>query len=682
MKLNSAEAKKKNRKLVAYEFGSFRLLADEKMLFRDDKVLPLTPKLLELLIYFVQRPGALIRKDDLMESLWPDSFVEESNINVQISYLRRMLGENAFSPRFISTVPRQGYRFAAEPHVFEYEGPYDSNSTKSTKSRSNYLAANSLSLTAAPLRQDLQTLSTNQSNSKAVHDEPILESAISTPISRNPAWSRKMLLSFVAFFLVVGAAFVLYPTESTPRNADSSQLSIAILPFKPMLQEERNESLEIGMTNELISKLSKLHFINVRSFEAVMRHAGDSKDALSVGREMKVDLVLDGHVQRVGKNLRASVRLFNVSNGETLLAESFFDRFENIFAIQSEISIQIAQSLSSELTKNERDRIAKYNTENLEAYELYYKGMSIANHFSKKVKLDSVDYFNAAIDKDPAYILPYVGLAIVYQRLAEQATSSEESLEYGQKCKSAALQAFELNNDSAATNSAMAWAVMTIEMDWQKSEFYIKRALEINPKDTFSLAVYSTLLTILGRHDEALETRRLIERLDPTSSDAVAGTIFTLYSAHRYDEALSEIGRFELLSGPSWGIKFEIARAHMGKGMYLEAIKDFNELKGISEKITGVLPLLSYTYAVSGKRSEAEAALMEMRSRGDRNKLYYTEACVYAALGEKDKAFEHLDQAFGKRKTSLIWLKSDNRLDNLHNDPRWNELLIRMGLSG
>src|SRR5215813_12024645 len=353
-----------NENDVTYRLEGFELDPVRRVLKRDGKVLPLKPRVLETLLVLVRNSGRVMDKDELMEQVWPNTVVEEVNLAHNISVLRKALGQKPEDNRFIITVPGKGYGFVGEVTRIR-------RTPSAPAAVTEYQLAGSPDVLEETDRPDPQAAS-------EVHDGGEDVRRLTPPMPRGKlpaALERKwLLLATVAGAALVVAVLVIY--NSRPRQPQSlSQIrSIAVLPFKPLVAESRDESIEMGMADTLITRLSNIKDFSVRPIGAVRKYAGIDQDAVAAGREQKVDAVIDGHIQKAGGKIRATVRLVRVEDGSTLWTNQFDEKMTELFEVQDSISERVAGVLALKLSGAEKERLTKHPTENTEAYEPYLLG--------------------------------------------------------------------------------------------------------------------------------------------------------------------------------------------------------------------------------------------------------------------------------------------------------------------
>jgi len=619
-----------------YAFGHFRLYPDEYLLVREGQAVPLPPRVFDTLALLVKNSGHLIEKEELMKRLWPDAFVEEANLTNNISMLRKALGETV-DEHYIETVPRRGYRFVAPVSLEQEE--------------------NAASLPADP----------------------------PNPPSRKPG---RALLAVFALLLAAVASLAYWwsgwwfggeakPAEVSP--VKPAIKSIAVLPFKPLDSDGRDEYLGLGMADTLITKLSGLRSLIVRPTSAVRGYSSLTQDPLAAGREQMVDAVLDASLQRDGELIRVTARLLNVKDGSALWAYQCDEQYcDNIFVMQDAISEKIAVALAAQLSGAERKLLRKHHTDNQEAYHLYLKGRYYLQTRRTEEDMEkAVRCFQQAIDLDTNYALAYASLAdcYVWQRLI----SPKESFA---KAREAAARALKIDDTLAEAHFSLGTILHNFDWDWPGAEREYKRALDLNPNYALGRFWYADYLNAMGRFDEAMvEMRRALE-LDPISSwiDVAMGDVY-LWS-RQYDRAMEwYLKNLDLhLNNPS--IHTSLGEIYALKGRYEEAIVEFQTAVTLSDGREHSLAALGWGYAIAGKRDEAQKVLDQLSEMSKRRYVRpYLLARIYAALGDKDRAFELLEKSYQERVGAMTLLKVDPMLDSLRRDPRFQDLLRRMRLS-
>lgn len=645
----------------SYEFGPFRVDPVRRILLRDSGPVALSPKAFEMLLALVENGGEVLEKDELMQRVWPDQFVEEANLTVNMSQLRKALGERPDEHRYIVTIPGRGYRFVA--------------SVRKVKGEAADLAAEKRAHSVA--------VEEKEASAQYEAEQSFEQEARSLISSRQKKIKWRPSRTSLALGLALTALALALPyfwfwrgqKEIKPRPR-----SMAVLPFEQLGAEAGDEYFGIGIADVLITRLSNIHQIVVRPTSAVLKYTEQAQDPVAAGRELKVDSVLEGSVHRAGEQIRVTVRLVSVRDGALLWAEKFDAKFTDIFRVQDSISEQVARALTLELTGEEQTRLIKRYTDNTEAYQAYLKGRYFLNRRTEEDFEKGIKYFQQAIDLDPNYALAYAGLADSYALLVVFGVLPPR--EAMPKAKTAALKALEIDPNLAEAHTSLAHVKHCYEWDFAGAEEEYKRAIELNPNYAIAYHWYGLYLARMGRFDEAVGEMERSQEIDPFSLANGANLGWTFYAARRYDQAIEQLNR-TLEMDPNFArARLYLGRAFVQKGMYAEAIAEFQKAMTLSGGSPIVLAALGHVYGVLGKRDEAQKVLDQLRERANREYISpYEIARVCISLGDKDQAFTWLEQAYEDREERVVLLKVDPLLDSLRPDPRFADLLRRVRLA-
>jgi serine/threonine-protein kinase len=625
-----------------YEFEAFRLDAAKRLLFRQDaEIVPLMPKAFEILLYLVRNSGAVVEKDELMGAIWPDTAVEENNLTQNISALRRILGEKPGEHRFIVTVPGRGYKFVADVRLLEESNGVAPEVTDAQHAEAKFAAT-------APIGSPIP-----DENGRSIFSRPFL-----------------IALAF-ALFVGLGAAGVMVWRGNQPLAIRS----LAVLPFKPLAAENRDESMEFGMTDTLISKLAGGDQVSVRPLAAVRKFASVEQDPVEAGRDLGVDAVLDGSIQMSDDRVRISAKLLRVSDGKQLWADQYDGKSSDIFALQDSISERVASALKATLGKT-----TKNYTDNLEAYQLFSKGRL---HYSRLVLPEvqkGIGYFEQAIAADPNYALAYVELANAYRAMV--LTNDAPPREMMPKAKAAALKAIELDGSLSEAHTALAIIAFWYDFDPKSAEQHHLRALELDPKSPQSHFAYAHMLSNTGRFEEAIaEIKRALEE-DPVNLvyNAQKGQI--LFFAGRDDEALSVLKTTAEMDNNFWLVPLFMSRIYLKKGMWDDALAAATTASEITHGNAEAVATVGYAHAKAGRIDAARAVIRDLENRASTRYVpLYGVAAIYAALGERNTALDLLDRSFENRDALLVFLKVDLKWDDMRSEPRFIELMRKMNLN-
>jgi serine/threonine protein kinase/TolB-like protein/Flp pilus assembly protein TadD len=489
--------------------------------------------------------------------------------------------------------------------------------------------------------------------------------------------TASVLFAVTAVFLV-GLALAIYSSRREQPQLANPIKSVAVLPFKPLIAESRDEALELGMADTLINKLSNTRQITVRPLSAVRKYAGLEQDAASAGREQKVDVVLDGSIQRAGEKIRVTVRLVRVADGSEIWAEQFDEKFTDIFSVQDSVSRKVSGLLAVTLTGEDKDLLAKRQTANIEAYQLYVLGRYHLTRMTDDGFKKGRDYFQQAIDKDPNYALAYAGLADAYNRLSGwNAVSPREGFP---SARAAAMRALELDDRLAEAHTMLGVVKFFYDWDWSGAESEFRRAVEINPSYSDAHQMYGYHLSAMGRFDEAVAEMRRAQELDPVSLDKNACIGEALYYQRRYDQALEQYLRVLAMDSNSGFTHWAIGNVYVEVGRYEEAISEYQKSIPLSGDSPDEPGSLGYAYALAGKSRDARRILDELKERSKRDYVPPTTlAFIYSGLGDKDEAFAWLEKAYDTRDSILVYIRSEPTYDKLRSDPRFANLMRRVG---
>jgi DNA-binding winged helix-turn-helix (wHTH) protein/TolB-like protein/tetratricopeptide (TPR) repeat protein len=657
---------------TVYGFEGFSVDPHRRVLLRDGQPVPLTSKAFDLLLALIESEGRELTKDELMERIWANQIVEDANLTVTMAQVRKALGEKASEHRFIVTIPGRGYRW-----VGKLKPPESLIIEQQTRSQ---IIIEQDEAGDAIIVPTLQTSSV--AGMQASAGIPGLPAKASSTRALPEVFSRRLWLiagaAAVALLAIAFGAYYFWTTPGMPSDAPQIK-SIAVLPFKPLVEEGRDESLELGMADTLIARLSNIREVSVRPISSVRKYGALEQDPIAAGREQRVDAVLDGQIQKFGEKVRVTVRLLRVTDGTPIWASQFDEKMTDIFAVQDSISERVTAALALKLSSEEQRELTKRHTADVEAYQLYLKGRYHLNRVTDDGFFKGRDYFQQAIDKDPNYALAYAGLADAHIFLGDfDVLPPKETFP---KAKQAASQALKLDENLAEAHVSLANARFLYDWDWTGSEDEYKRAIAINPGYSDAHQMYSYYLSGRGRFDEALREMQWAQELDPLSLAKITGLGDVLYMARRDDEAIVAFQK-TLEMDPNFGFAhWTLGRAYAEKGMYAQAIASFQKAISLSGDSPDEPAELGRAYARSGRKTEARKILDDLKEQSKRR---YIAPCViaalYASLGEKDQAFVWLDKAYDAHDFILVLLKVEPMFDNLRSDSRFTALVKRVGL--
>lgn len=607
---------------VIYDFDGYRLDVAKRLVYAaDGEPLALKSKAFDTLLFLLEHPGRVIERDEIMSAVWPQTIVEENNLTQHISHLRRLLGEGKNDHRYIVTIPGRGYELTA--HVTR--------------------------------------VNTVNGSSGASPSEPIRLT------SRK--WLIGLSIGVLIALLLLGS---LYRRE-TSSTSDSRIKSIAVLPLQPLSDQDRNPSFELGMTNELITRLDGADGLSVRSFQAVKRLASADVDPVEAGRDLGVDAVLNGSTQISEDRVRVSLILIRVSDSKPIWTDSFDQERTHIFDVQEEISKRVATALRINLSEN----AAKRYTDDPDAYQLYLNGRYHISKLSPDQVRLGIASFTQAVAIDPKYALAYTGIARGYLSLA--LSNELPPREIGEQALAAAEKAVAIDPTLAEAHAIRGALYYWFKHDWHASEAAYKTALDLDPHLAFAHVYYASLLANLGRTEDALAYAKKAREIDPYSAytTSMQGTI--LVHAGMPEEALKRYREASILDPSLWLPHSKAALALIDLHRYDDAIATARKASELNPAQTNSLALESYALAKSGRRDEAEKILDELLRRSRQGHVpEYHIAIAYIGLGDRENALIRLERGFDENDPRMLWLRSEYFWNEIRSEPRFLDLMKKM----
>jgi len=457
--------------------------------------------------------------------------------------------------------------------------------------------------------------------------------------------------------------------------------SIAVLPFVNASQDPNADYLSDGIPESLMDSLSRLATLKVMSRNTAFRYKGREQDVQKIGKELNVRAVLTGSVKQVGDQIVINVSLDDALDSHHIWGQQYERKVADILTVQREIAQEVSSSLRLQLTAvEEQQRVNKQYTENPEAYQLYLKGRYYWNKVTPDGTKKAIEYFQQAVEKDPGYALAYVGLADCYTVNANPLPPKEKMPQAIQ----AARKALGIDDTLAEAHATLGRVFTVYDWDWSGAEKEFKRAIELDPRSAETHQWYGAYWQAIGRSDQSLAERRRAQELEPLSLIMNFELVQALYFARNYDQAIEQSHK-NLELDQSFGPFYSFPpRAYEQKGMYREAITGFQKAITVQKPLQGKsisMARLAHVYALTGKKDEARAMLNELKLLAQQEYVPADAiALIYAGLGEKDEAFAWLEKAYDEHSFSMTWLKVEPSWDSLRSDPRFADLLRRMGL--
>jgi TolB-like protein/DNA-binding winged helix-turn-helix (wHTH) protein/Tfp pilus assembly protein PilF len=618
----------------SYCFGRFVLDPAEKVLLRDGHAVSLPPKALETLLVLVEKHGHVMDKAELLQRVWPDTFVEEATLAQNIFTLRKALDDSPDGPEYIETVPKRGYRFVAP--------------VKTAKV------------------QELHSTESQTSSRKA--------------LSRTLLWVVPALLIAI---LSAGIYFWARPHRIAPAPGPN-KIMLAVLPFENLSGDPAQEYFSDGLTEEMIAQLSRFNpeQLRVIARTSAMQYKGVAKSVAQIGRELGVDYILESSFRREGNRVRITTQLVRVSDQTHLWSQQYERDATGVLKLQEEVAGDVAAQIALKLNPPVPERPVA--TSNSAAYEAYLRGRFFWNKRSEQGHLKAIEYFEQAIAADPDYAQAYSGLADAYALLGSNPTRAITRQEAMSRARAAALKALEMDETLAEAHTSLAFVYWHYDWNWPAAEKEFQRALQLNPSYPTAHHWYAFYLMSQGRTEQSLEEIRLAQETDPLSLIINTDAAQLLYFAQRYDQAVSQARR-ALEMDPDFSLaRLILMWCLMHQKQYAAAL---DEAKKGSDTLDANPSLKAYVaigYAVTGQKAKAQELLHQLQAAAESQhtgELSMAIAQIYGALGEKDEAFAWLEKDFQDRDGGLVLLKLMPFFDSLHSDPRFADLVRRIGLS-
>jgi len=615
-----------------FRFGPFRLDPNERILTRGETAIGLTPKAFDALVLLVRNSGHLLDKDELMEQLWPKTVVEDGNLTQCIYVLRRALGEREgqSEPAYIETVPRRGYRFVAKVERVSEEEP------------------------------------------AGFAEPPVPGNAE----ERSGLWRRWKFAAAAIGTLAVFAFALLWRKPAHGNREDPAALvppSIAVLPFLNLSGASNNDYLSEGITEELTTALAEIHSLRVVARTSAFQFRDKGEDVRKIGTQLGVGAVLEGSLSRSANKLHVTAQLVSTQNGYHLWSGTYDGQRDELYSIEEQIVKQTSRLLGV-ASREQEPSFSGRRTENSEAHDLYLEGRYFWYKRDLRDMEKSIQYFRAAIKKDPNYALAYWGMADTYVVMAGNGQKPYQ--EVMAPARAAVKHALDLSPSLAEAHVTQAmlyppWGSQAIK------EQDFRRAVELSPNYATAHHWFGVILTPMGRFQDAEKELREAQILDPLSPMITEGLAENLYYWRRYDSAIEQVRHIQETGSPVGDTILGLS--YMQKGMYPEAIAVFRNLPQGDEAAKN-LTYLACAYAASGQTEEARKLLAQATKSGKGYVPPSLMARVEVLLGDKESALRWLEIGY-KQPDPTMTIKVDPVLDPLRGDPRFSELLGKMSLS-
>lgn len=611
----------------------------------------------QALVLLLERPGEVVTREELRKRLWPENtFVDfERGLNKAINKLRAALRDDAEKPRFIETLPQHGYRFIAP-----LEGALPASVPDSA-------------------HQDAPAV--NQEAVDLMVEKPaaeIPESSGARPQLRT-LWLALVACAFlVALFVGFDAGG--WRQRFLGRPDPSGIRSLAVLPLENLSHDLEQEYFADGMTEALTTELAQISALKVISRTSVMQYKGTKKSLPQIAKELRVDAVIEGAVQRSGNKVEITVQLIHAPSDRHLWAKSYERDLRDVLSLQDEVTRAIVSEIRMKITSPEQERLSKTRPIDPEAYQFYLKGHYYLYKLTPEGLQKAIEYFQQAIDKDPSYAQAYAGLAETYNSLSFLTVLPPRTVM--PKAKTAAVKALEIDDRLAEAHGSLGWASFTYDWDWPAAAKEFERAVALNPGYPHAHVLYSFYFGALGRSEEALAEVKRARDLDPASPAIENIIAVQLYLARQFDQTIQQCRKTQEMDPNFPSTYWVLGDAYAAKGMYREALVEYEKYAAFIPGNPLALAYVGYAHARLGERNRALRGLEQLRAASTQRYVpAVSYALVYVGLGEKEQAFTWLEKACEERTNFLAYLKVHAIWDPLRSDPRFKDLLRRVGLS-
>jgi TolB-like protein/DNA-binding winged helix-turn-helix (wHTH) protein/tetratricopeptide (TPR) repeat protein len=646
----------------AYRFGPFELRPQTRELYKLGIRLKLRPQPFEVLRALLDANGEMVSREQLREMLWSsETFVDfDQSLNTCIKELRAALSDSAGEPRYIETLPKLGYRMIVP--VERDAGPAQ-----------------------PPPEAELQEPAVTPARVATAEPEPVAaHSPHSDSVIIQLPLVRKALLAGAIVLVLAAAVYFAWPGSHRKLAETAPQrLMIAVLPFENLSGSQDQDYFSDGLTEEVITRIGEMDpaRLGVIARTSVMHYKNKPEPLPQIAGELGVQYVLEGTVRRDAGRVRISAQLIQVKDQTQLWSHEYERDVNDLLALQDEMGHEMANELRRTLREPAPAMAAaqaRPNPPTSEVYDLYLKGLYFLNQRTDPGFRQAIDYFQQAIAKDPNYARAYAGLADSLALRGEYSAGLEST--YMPKARQAALRAVQLDDSLPEAHTALALVVQNYDWDWDTADKEFRRAIELNPNYATGHHWYAEHLMWEGRFNEALQESERARELDPLSLIIAADNGAILYNARQFDKAIAQF-RSVLEMDPQFPRAHVIRAALDEEGRYDEALADLS----VSYQQSGAQYYYwmekAYICGRLGKETEARQALNELKkiyAHGNRDPGGFLWA--YLGMGDKEKAFEYLQEAYTQRSNIMTSLKVEPAFDPLRGDPRFTEMLHRVHL--
>lgn len=628
-----------NREQKIYEFDEFRLDVDDKTLWHGQEKVSLPLKAVEMLTLLVKNCGRTVTKEEILETLWQDTFVDENNLAVTVSALRKAFGERKDENRFIETVPRRGYRFVAE-----------------AKETNGSLILEKHTITEITLEDE---------------EKP-----------KNRIGRRNQNFAIGGILAVILASVLAYSFWNSPKTSEKTtgavSPTIAVLPFRNLSATKDQDQLSLTLTDALITKLAGLKGLTVRPTSSILAFADKPLTPQIVQEKLKVESYLEGAIQKSENRLRISVQLVKTSDGSVIWAGNFDEAETDLLKLQDAISEQVVTALRFKISPQEQEIFAKRGTNNDEAFRFYLQGRYFWNKRNVESLKKSIGFYEQALGKDASYAMAYVGLADSYQLLAEY--NGMTTIEAFGKARVYAKKALEINENIGEAHCSLAYTQAFFDWDWQTAEKSFKRAIELSPNYPTAHQWYGEYLIAVGKFDEAFAETQKAHELDPVSLIILTDYVGYYYLTRQFDKAIEQSQKINEMDDNFIYGQVYIWISYEQKGSFDEAAKALIKVESLFLP-SEMIQQNQKAYEKDGWKGFWKSKYKQAtQSPTNQYFSHYQRAITALRIDDTEATFQWLQKSGEAKERWFVNLKYDPEWDKIREDKRFNELIRKANL--
>jgi TolB-like protein/DNA-binding winged helix-turn-helix (wHTH) protein len=631
-----------------YRFGQFALDSRRRTLSRADSAIVLTPKAFDVLLFLVQSPNRLVTKEELLKAVWADTFVEEGNLTQYISHLRKALGDNPEDARLIVTIARKGYQFTGNVSVAEATA-----------------AAQQGTVTFPAAEMVLPDM------------QPVREVPASVAVAETSWQLWKSAVAIAAAAIVVGAGYLSWRQFLAAEPPRSPTIMLAVLPFQNLTGDPNKEYLADGLTEEMISQLSRLAEgqLGVIARTSVMTYKQSHERLDQIGRDLSVQYVLESSLRESGDHLRLTAQLIQVKDQTHLWSQDYDYHTKDMLTVEDDVAKAVAHEIRLRLSSQKQAQLAQVRSSpaNPEAFDAYLQGFYFFQRRTDKDSDMAARYYERATQLDPSYAPAWAGLSRVL--LWQINIGSIPAEEGHRRARQAVERALALNPNLAAAHAQMGRLRAQVDFDWAGGDTYNQRAIALEPGNPEMIRAAAASAQYAGRFDDALQLAHRAASLDPLNADSWAFLSETEFLMGQLGQAATDGEKAIELNPDVWPGPILLSQIYLMQRRMQDALHQTELVRYPPWRMF----LYSIVYHALGRNRESDATLNELISKYPRNEYQIAEA--YAFRNQPNEAFEWLNQAYVQRNIGLVGTKVDPLLRSLHEDPRYVALLKKLKFS-